>query len=65
MYQFSLLKKFWSYVMLHAIYLISKLSSPVTGNKISFELLNNHVHNLLNLKVFIRLCFSYIIKSKR
>jgi hypothetical protein len=57
MYQSKLPKKFWSYAVLHAVYLINRIPTKILNNKSSYEVLYNEVPDLSSLKVFG--CLSY------
>lgn len=57
MFQSKLPKKFWSYVVLHVVYLINRISTKILNNKSSYEVLYNEVPDLSTLKVFG--CLSY------
>jgi len=57
MFQSKLPKKFLSYVVLHAVYLINRIPTKILNNKSSYEVLYGEVSDLSNLKVFG--CLSY------
>jgi len=57
MFQSKLPKKFWSCVVLHAVYLINRIPTKILNNKSSYEVLYGEVPDLSNLKVFG--CLSY------
>jgi hypothetical protein len=57
LYQSKLPKKFWSYAVLHAVYLINRIPTKILNNKSSYEVLYNEVPDLSSLKVFG--CLSY------
>ena len=57
MFQSRLPKKFWSYAVLHAIYLINRIPTKILNNKSSYEVLYNAIPDLSCLKVFG--CLSY------
>ncbi|KAM1503397.1 hypothetical protein ACFXTO_028641 [Malus domestica] len=53
-------KKFWSFAILTATYLINRLPSHVLGFKSPYEVLKGRKINLTHLKVFGRVCFVHI-----
>ena len=57
MFQSKLPKKYWSYAVLHAVYLINKIPTKILNNKSSYEVLYGEVPDLSNFKVFG--CLSY------
>jgi len=57
MFQSKLPKKFWSYAVLHAVYLINRIPTKILNNKSSYEVLYGEVPYLSILKVFG--CLSY------
>jgi len=60
MFESKLPKKFWSYAVLHVVYLINRIPTNILNNKSSYEVLYNEVPNLSLLKVFG--CLSYASK---
>ena len=53
-------KKFWSFAILTATYLINRLPSPVLGFKSPYEVLKDRKIDLTHLKVFGCVCFVHI-----
>jgi len=57
MFQCKLPKKFWSYAILHAIFLLNRIPTKVLQNKSSYEVLYGQAPDLSQLKVYG--CLSY------
>jgi len=57
MFQSKLAKKFWSYVVVHAVFLLNRISTKNLDNKSSYEILYGNASDLSQLKVFG--CLSY------
>jgi len=52
MFQSKLPKKFWSYSVLHAVFLLNRIPTKVLHNKSSYEVLYGYAPDLTQLKVF-------------
>jgi hypothetical protein len=56
--QSNLPKSFWSYAVLHAVYIMNRVPTPVLKNQSPFYLLNNTTPDMHSLKVFGSLAFA-------
>ncbi|KAK2416966.1 putative mitochondrial protein [Trifolium repens] len=65
LFQAKLPKYFWSYAVLHAIFLINRVPSPILQNKCPYELLNGELPDLSNLKVFGSLAYATTLQANR
>ncbi|XP_019457644.1 PREDICTED: uncharacterized protein LOC109358032 [Lupinus angustifolius] len=65
LFQSKLPKTFWSYVVHHAVYLINRLQTPNLQHKSPYELLNDKLPNLQDLRVFGSLCFASTLAQHR
>jgi len=64
-FQSRLPKAFWCYVVLHSVFLINRILSPVIHNKSPYELLYNTAPCLSHIKVFGCLCFASTLEQNR
>jgi len=65
MFQSKLPNMFWSYAIVHFVYLINWLPSSVIRNKCPYEILYNCILSFSNLRVFICMCFSSTLEENR
>jgi hypothetical protein len=65
LFQSKLPKHFWSYALLHATFLINRVSTPLLQNKSPYKVLHNHVPDLSQFKVFGSLCFASTLSCHR
>jgi hypothetical protein len=65
LFQSKLPKHFWSYALLHATFLINRVSTPLLQNKSPYQVLHNHVPDLSQFKVFGSLCFASTLSCHR
>jgi hypothetical protein len=65
LFQAKLLKHFWSFAVLHAIFLINHVPSPILQNKCPYELLNGELPDLESLKVFGSLAYASTLQANR
>jgi len=64
-FQSKLPKKYWSYVVLHAVYLNNRIPLKKFKNKSSYETLYNEVHDLSSLRVFGCLRFASTLPTNK
>jgi hypothetical protein len=65
LYQSKLPASYWSYALLHAAFIINRVTSPTLSNKSPYELLRNKVPDIDSFKVFGSLCYSTSLHSHR
>jgi hypothetical protein len=65
LFQSKLPKKFWSYAIVHATFIINRVTTPLLHNKSPYHLLHNHPPNLEHLKVFGSLCYASTLHIHR
>jgi len=65
MIQSKILVVFWSYAIIHAIYLLSRIPSKSIENKTPYELIYNQLPDLHDIKVFGSLCFVSTLQRER
>jgi hypothetical protein len=65
LYQSKLPKQFWSYAVIHAAYLINRVSTPLLQSKSPYQLLYNKPPDLHELKVFGSLCYASTLHVHR
>ncbi|CAJ2642469.1 unnamed protein product [Trifolium pratense] len=65
LYQSNLPKHFWSYAVLHATFIINRITTPVLHNKSPYEMLHNDLPNLHDLKVFGSLAYASTLTIHR
>ncbi|CAL1387898.1 unnamed protein product [Linum trigynum] len=64
-FQSGLPLTFWNDCILHAVYLINRMPTPILSGKSPFEVLYNHQPFLGNLKVFGSLCYASTLGHNR
>jgi hypothetical protein len=65
LFQSKLPNKFWSYAVVHATFIINRVTTPLLQNKSPYHLLYNHPPNLEHLKVFGSLCYASTLHIHR
>ena len=65
LFQSNLPKRFWSYSVIHAIFLINRVPTPILQNHSPYELLYESKPDLSTLKTFGSLCFASTLSSNR
>lgn len=65
MFQSKLQKKFWSYVVLDAVFLLNRIPTKILHNKSSYEVLYGHAPDLTQLRVFGCLSYASTLPNKR
>jgi len=65
MFQLNLPNAYWSFDVLHSVYLINHLPSPVIQNKSPYELLYKCMPVLTDIKVFGCFCFASTLEQNR
>ncbi|GAU46782.1 hypothetical protein TSUD_351810 [Trifolium subterraneum] len=65
LFQSKLPKKFWSYAVSHATYIINRVCTPLLQNKSPYHLLYNKPPDLEQLKVFGSLCYASTLQNQR
>jgi len=65
MFQPKLPKKFLSYAVLHAVYLLNIIPTKILQNKSSYEILHGHAPDLSHLKVFGYLSYASTLRVNR
>jgi hypothetical protein len=63
--QSNLPKSFWSYVVLHAVYIMNRVPTPILQNQSPFYLMYNTAPDMVSLKVFGSLAFASTLHSHR
>jgi hypothetical protein len=65
LFQAHLPKSFWSYAVLHAIFLINRIPTVVLKDKSPYEILHNALPDLTHLKVFGSLAYATTLQANR
>ena len=65
LYQSKLLASYWSYALLHATFIINRVTSPILHNKSPYQLLYNKVPDIESFKVIGSLCYSSTLQAQR
>ncbi|CAJ2661961.1 unnamed protein product [Trifolium pratense] len=65
LYQSNLPKQFWSFAVLHATYIINKITTPMLENKSPYEMLHQSLPDLNDLKVFGSLAYASTLTVNR
>jgi hypothetical protein len=65
LYQSKLPSCYWSYAILHATFIINRVTAPNLHNKSPYQLLHNKLPDIESFKVFGSLCFSSTLQSHR
>ena len=65
LYQSKLPASYWSYALLHATFIINRVTSPNLHNKSPYYHLHNHIPDVHTFKVFGSLCYYTSLQSHR
>lgn len=65
LFQTKLPPSFWSYDILHVVFLTNRVPTPVLNNQSPYFVLHNKLPNLNLFKVFICLCYASTLHSHR
>lgn len=65
LYQFKLPASYWSYALMHATFIINKVTSPNLHNKSTYQLLHNKIPDIKSFKFFGSLCYSTTLQTQR
>jgi len=65
LFQSSLPKAYWCYVVTHVVHIINRLPSTVINNVCPYQILYKKPLTYLNLKVFGTLCFASTLECNR
>lgn len=65
LYQSKLFASYWYYALLHATFIINRLTSPHLHNKSPYHLLHNHIPDVHCFKVFGSLCYSTPLQAHK
>ncbi|MCH80679.1 peptide transporter PTR2, partial [Trifolium medium] len=65
LFQSHLPKQFWSYAVMHAVFLINRISTPILNNKSPYFCLLNKSPDLANLKCFGSLAYASTLQNHR
>lgn len=63
LYQSKLPASYWSYALLHATFIINRVTSPTLHNKSPYKLLHDKFPDIDSFKVFGSLCYSTSLHS--
>ncbi|CAJ2647171.1 unnamed protein product [Trifolium pratense] len=63
--QSHLPKQFWNYAVLHAVFLINRISSPLLNNHSPYFIIHKQLPDLLNLKIFGSLAYASTLENHR
>ena len=64
-HQSSVPKVFWTFAVLHAVYLINRLLSKKTDNMSPFHIINSKIADISNFKCFGFLCYASTLTNNR
>jgi len=65
LFQSKLPKTYWSYVVLHAVFLINRVTTPLLHNKSPFQMIYDDIPDLNAFKVFGSLSFGSTLQAHR
>jgi hypothetical protein len=65
LYQSNLPKSFWSYAVVHAVFIINKIPTPILQNRSPHELMHGALPDLQILKVFGSLVYASTLQNNR
>jgi len=65
LYQSKLPASYWLYALLHATFIINRVTSPTLHDKSPYHLLHNKVPDIQSFKVFGSLCYSSTLQAQR
>jgi len=65
LYQSKLPTPYWSYAILHATFIINRVTPPLLQTKSPYQLLHNKLPDIESFKVFGSLCYSSTFQAQR
>jgi len=65
LYQSKLPASYWSYALLHATFIINRVTSPHFHNKSPYHILHNKIPDLHSFKFFGSLCYSTSLQAHK
>ena len=65
MFQSKLPNLYWSYVVLHATFLINRVPTPLLKNKSPYQMLYDNLPDVNSFKVFGYLCYAFTLLAHR
>jgi len=65
LYQSKFPASYWSYALLHATFIINRVTSTILHNKSPYQLLHNKVPDIESFKVFGYLCYPSTLQAQR
>jgi hypothetical protein len=65
LFQSKLPKSYWSYAVLHAVFLINRVTTPLLKNQSPYQILYNSIPDSNTFKVFGCLCFASTLQVHR
>jgi hypothetical protein len=65
LFQSKLLPSFWSYAIVHVVFLINRVPSPLLKNQSPYFVLHHQLPNLNYFKVFGCLCYASTLQNHR
>lgn len=65
LFQSKLPSSYWSYAILHAVFLINRITTPILNNHSPFQLLYDKLPDISSFKVFGCLCYASSLQANR
>jgi hypothetical protein len=65
LFQSKLPSSYWSYAILHVVFLINRITTPVLKNQSPFQVLYNKLPDVTSFKVFGCLCYASSLQAHR
>jgi len=65
LFQSKLPSSYWSYAILHAVFLINRITNPIIQNQSPFQVLYNKLPDISSFKVFGCLCYASSLQVHR
>jgi hypothetical protein len=65
LYQSKLPKTYWSYAILHATFIINRVTTPLLHNQSPYQKLHHTIPDLHSFKVFGCLCYATTLQQNR
>jgi len=65
LFQSKLPNIFWSYAVLHSVFLINRVSTPLLKNKSPYKVLYDSLPDINSFKVFGCLCYASTLQAHR